>query len=120
MSELDNAVLNDVLCFLSTARSTLSHDKIIESAIGFYGVKPIREAKKTICRISETRYVARKQCDSHRNPATADIDDILKCFEKIANDNITAPKFVCSGYSALPPMGFENLAAILCALRLKR
>ena len=61
--------------------------------------------------------MARKSCSSHKDPAVANLKDILECFLKIEANNIDSPKFVAEGYLSLPPVGFQYIAPTLCSLR---
>ena len=117
MPDLKNTVLNDLLCYVSTARNALSQDNIAMNALAFYSPEAVKMAKETICKIAGEKNIVRKSCADHRNPISADLKDIYACFEKVENNNIEMPKFVAEGFSAFPPVGFENLAPILCALR---
>ena len=46
MHSLDNAYLNDILCYISTSRLSLSHEDIILNSVAFYKENAIKEAKE--------------------------------------------------------------------------
>ena len=118
MFELENAVLNDVLCFLSTSKNVLKRDAIIAQAVGYYKDSDIREAKKIIFTIVKETPIARKSCQSHPNPSVADVEDILNLFDKLDRNKFLLPNFVAGSFSALPPFtGFDYLAGVICSLR---
>ena len=120
MVDLKNTVLNNVLSYISTAKCSLSHDKVILNALAFYTSESIIKAKDIIFDICDERKIKRKACSSHPNPTEADLEDILLLFEKCEGQpvNLPLPNFVSSGYMSLPPCsGFESLASVMCSMR---
>ena len=81
MSDLKNTTLNDILWYVSSARNSLTQDKIIVNSVAFYKSELIKKSKDLICKIANERNVVRKSCQDHPNPASADMKDILVCFE---------------------------------------
>ena len=114
---LSNAVGNDVLCYISTARHTLSKDNITLNCIGFYKSDVIVKAKDVIYSICDERAVTRKACNSHPNPNVADIVDIIDLLERKEDANKMMPDFVATKFNAFPPMNFEIIAGVMCSLR---
>ena len=117
MNDLKDTVLNDVLCYISTARSSLSHDDIISNTLAFYKPESVTKAKELICKIAKEKYMVRKSCAAHPDPTSAHLKDIYDCFLKLERENITPPKFVAEGFYSFPPAGFQYLAPMVCALR---
>lgn len=116
--DIENAVVNDVLCFVSTARSSMPHDKVTLSAVAYYTEEDIKKAKDVVFEIAGDRPVNRRPCASHPNPSVADIGDILGLFEKMEQQKFLFPDFLARGYASIPPAsGFEALAAVMCSLR---
>ena len=116
-TELKDTTLNDVLCYVSTARNTLSKDQILVRACAFYKPEVVKKAKSIICFIAKEKNVVRKSCDAHPNPTFADIGDIYECLVKIENEGINCPKFVGGGFDSFPPNVAEVLSPVLCSLR---
>ena len=110
-------VIDDLLCYLSTARSTISRDNLINNAFSFYEAGPIKASKATISKIAKERIVVRRQCAEHPDPLKADLNDIITCFDKIEANDIISPKFVAQGFNAFPPAGFEYIAPVIASLR---
>lgn len=116
--DLQNTVINDVLCYISTSRAALATDSIILNTIAFYKGEIIKKAKDIYFGICKEKPITRKPCNSHPNPASADLGDILDLMEKMESKDFSTPRFVAAGYSSLPPStGFESVAAIICSLR---
>ena len=118
MFDLENTVVNDVLCYISTARASLSRDRIVLNALAFYSDVAVRRAKDMIFDICKEKSVKRKACTSHPNPIAADLEDIYLILEKMEGLKFLLPDFVAEGYVSLPPSsGFESLASVMCSLR---
>ena len=117
MPDLTDTVVNDVLCYISSASSVLTQNDLTMNALAFYKPEAVKKAKDIICGISKEKPITRKICKDHPNPTTADLKDICSCFEKIASKAISAPNFVATGFASFPPQGFELLAPTMCAFR---
>ena len=112
-----NAVKDDLLCFLSTSRDSLTKDSIVLDAVAFYRSDAILKSKEIFFKICEERLVTRKQCASHPNPSVADVTDILNLFDKVEERHFPIPDFLASNFKSLPPANFEPLASVICSLR---
>ena len=119
MPEPEEIILDDVLCFISSARNSISSNQITANAVAFFKSDLILKSKDRICSLAGYRNITRKQCSSHPNPSTADLEDILSMFEKIVSSAGSAlPKFVCSGYQAIPPISAsEAWTSVICSVR---
>lgn len=114
---LSNVLSNDVLCFISTSRHTLTKDTIIASTIGFYKPDQILQAKDTLFKVCKERPTIRKVCASHPNPNVADVADMIVLLQKMEDSNKTIPGFVASRFNSLPPLNFEVIASVICSMR---
>ena len=83
MFDLENTLVNDVLCYISTARASLSRDKFVVNALAFYSDVAVRRAKDKIFDICKEKSVKRKACSSHPNPTAVDLEDIYLILEKM-------------------------------------
>ena len=116
--EVENSVVNDVLCYLTTSRKTLSQQLIVNNTVAFYNEKAIKESKELIFKICKETSIKRKVCVSHPNPLFVDVEDILNLLIKADQKKFLLPNFLAEHYASLPPgSGFECIAAILCSLR---
>ena len=111
-----NIRLNDVLCFITTARNSLSRDIILVNAVGFYTSEAIFAAKEEIFSFSNERLVKRKMTNEQPNPAVMNVKDILTLLDKMEG-TVPIPSFVAANYNSLPPINFEPLATVLCSLK---
>ena len=106
--------INDVLCYVSTARQTLSSDTIVQNAVAFYSSEQILKAKKEVFGLAKEKPMARKACPSHPNPSTQDIKDVLDLYVMKENGNFIFPKFVAHGHNTMPPAAiFDAIVNIL-------
>ena len=117
MANVSKPVVNDLLCYVSSARDALTQDHIILNSFAHYGAELIKKAKEIICKAAGERNIVRKPCNTHPDPSMADLKDIYACFEKIEADSIACPKFLAEGYAAFPPKGFEYISPVVCSLR---
>ena len=118
VDKLSNAILSDVLCFLTSARNTLTSDQIILNATAFFKDESIIKSKEMLFEIAGERPIKRKACQSQPNPAVANLDDMLQLLEKLEDKSFQLPSFVVNNYMSLPPnAGFEGLASVMCSLR---
>ena len=111
MSEL---VLNNVLCFISSARASAPANDIISKAHAFYESAQIITAKDLIFRLINENVVRRKSDDKY----IRELKDILDAFNKAEEKSISLPTFVAMGAAALPPSsGFEVIVDIINDLK---
>jgi len=112
---VNNAVINDVLCYISTARDSLAKDVIVMNACAYYRAEKILQAKELIHNIFCEKMVTRRRSPNQPNTASIDLHDIMNIFDKY--DGNCPVKFLASSYDSLPPSGFEPMAAIISSLR---
>ena len=115
MPDLSNTVLNDVLCYISSARDSITLENLIVNCNAFYSVEAVKEAKGIISRVCNVTPITRK-ASAGKTPTPANIRDIDACFQKIEEDGLEKPSFVAKGFSSFPPNGFEHIAPMLCSL----
>ena len=116
--DIENTVINDVLCYLSTSKKALSCENVILNAVAFYKSEAIRKAKEFIFECCKEKLIVRKSCASHPNPAVADVQDILDLIDKSESNRHLLPEFVAAAFTSMPPStGFESLAMVMCSLR---
>ena len=115
--EINNAVINNVLCFIYTGRNTLSSEEIVSSAVAFYTSEKIKEAKETIFRLYKEKLISRKSCEKYPNPSVPNMMDILKLLAAREGDHQNIPTFLCDSFDAMPPRGFSSIAGLICDLR---
>ena len=103
--------INDVLCYLTTARDSLSRDNILTNVVGYYTGEAIFAAKEEIFSFSNERLVKRKMTNDHPNPAVMNVKYILTLLDKM-NGTVPFPSFMAVNYNSLPPTNFEPLATV--------
>ena len=118
MHTLENVVVNDLLCFVSTARISFTADNIVLNVVGFYKDEDIKKAKATLYQICKETPVIRKQCASQPNPSGSHTKDIIQLFDEAEREETDLPKLLASGCMSLPPStGFESYTSVVCSLR---
>ena len=60
MYSLENTVIDDVLCYITSSRNSITNDSIIVNAAGFYKPEIVRKSKELIFQICNERAIARK------------------------------------------------------------
>ena len=97
---------------------SVPQDNILLNALGFYKPEAVKAAKDVLFEFCQIVPPKRKACQSHPDPTSAHLKDILELFERKDSENFTFPKFVADGYQAFPPsVGFDALASVMCSLR---
>ena len=114
---LHNVMKDNILCYISSARHSISREQIIKNTCAFYEQKDILKSKRDLFELCKEHPIKRNSCQSHPNPIIADIADIYDLFGKVDEKNIGIPEFLASSYSAFPPSNFESIADILCSVR---
>ena len=110
MSEL---VINDILCYISTARNSKTDDSIIQCCLPFYSISRIKEAKALLFKYTSDRPKSRRGDNLQKN----EITDILDLFRKCEETNTDLPKFVSESYDSMPPTsGFELIGNTIVSL----
>ena len=115
---LENSILNNVLCYISSSRINHTNDTILTNTVAFYKSDAIKSAKELLFKICKENPTTRKSCAKHPNPSTADVGDILNLLEKTDNMNLELPSFLAGGASSMPPgAGFDAISPVMCSLR---
>ena len=107
---------NSVLCYITSARNSLSRDKIILNAVGFYSSESIYSAKEEIFGICKEHSIRRKATNEYPNPSVPNVRDILQLLDKVEG-KVSLPSFVANDYNSLPPNNIDSLLSVLCSLR---
>ena len=115
---LTNAVQDDILCFITTARESLSKERVVQNAAAFYSKEAIKKSKDALFELRKEVPPRRNASKTQPNPAIANLEDIFQLLEKIEEAGDSLPKFVAINFMSFPPsVGFETLAPIMCSLR---
>ena len=113
MPDNENYCLDNLLCFLFHARSTLSAHEVIESCLAFYNDVDVEKAKAKVydhLGVTPPNRRGPKKTRSH-------LEDILEALNKGDEDHVSWPHFVASGSYPLPPnFGFFRVADTLHTL----
>ena len=72
-TNIENAIENDILCYISSARNNLSQERLILNAVAFYDPDPIHKAKEILCKIANERFITRRASTAFPKPAAANI-----------------------------------------------
>ena len=107
MSDIKNAVINGVLCYLSSARHTLTDQAMCTICLSFYNSDKISEAKELLFKIGNETTVKRRG----EAKSKADLMDIINLLRKLDENRANVPKFVADNFCTMPPAsGFETIA----------
>ena len=105
--DINNAVINGVLCYLSSARHTLTDQAMITVCLSFYNGEKISEAKEILFKITKDSIIRRRG----ESKARADLQDIITLMRKIDEKNQDVPQFLSDSFRSMPPAsGFEAIS----------
>lgn len=110
---IKNAIVENVLCFISTSLHVLSTEEIVSSVVAFYRDEKIFEAKETLFKLRNEKLIARRGA----NPAAANVRDMIRLITSNEDEQKVLPTFLCDGFDAMPPRGFASIASKICELR---
>ena len=115
-SESENEVtpiINNVLCYMSTARHSMRSDDIIRACLVFYKEDDIIKGKDLLYEIAGERSIRRR----NENRKFNELQDILDLFKKCDDNDMKIPKFVADTYNGMPPSsGFDVVAQAIQSL----
>jgi hypothetical protein len=111
------AMIDDVLCFLQSARASLDEENIVRIAISYYTPEMILQSKERIFKTCEEELVKRRISKQHPNPIIKDIIDIIDLMTRMEGCNKELPQYVSRGYGFMPSNDFGRIADIICAIR---
>ena len=100
-------IMNNVLCYASTARHRLRADDIIRTCLMFYDDDEIIKGKDVLFNLVSERSIRRR----NENRIMHELKDILDMFKKCDESKVSLPLFVADSYNGMPPSsGFEIIA----------
>ncbi len=85
-------IIDDILCFIQTARNGLDEVCIGQMAVAYYTPEMILSAKESIFKTCEEECTKRRQTNQYRNPLTQDVEDIIDLMVKMDGKEI--PQYV--------------------------
>lgn len=107
-----NYIVNNLLCFLSTAKNDFSKDILFEQVYSFYSIDDIKESKEVLANIINKNGVTRKEPDKKRK----EVVDLFEFFDEFSNLTNNKNVFVADTYKRMPPVGLHFIAPILTHL----
>ena len=113
MPDVPNAVVNNVLCFVGSARHSYADKNTVSICEAFYSYEEIFTAKEILFSLC-SEHCTRRRGD---NRVSADLNDMLSQLRKADENSLDLPKFLCDSHSKMPPSsGFEVLSEHLVKL----
>ena len=106
-------LINNVLCYASTARHSMRHDDVVRVCLAFYKEEEILKAKDILYNLVGEKSIRRR----NENRMINEIQDLMTMLKKCDDKKIDLPKFVADSYNGLPPSsGFEVVAQSVLTL----
>lgn len=106
-------VINDILCYISSARHSMRHDDIVRTCLAFYNGDDIIKGKDLLFNIVNEKSKRRR----NDNRFLHEVQDILELMKKCDDGGKVLPPFVTDSYKGLPPSsGFEVVARHMITL----
>ena len=116
MPTVPNAVVNGVLCYISTARRSYNEAAIVSVCQSFYSYELVSEAKKVLFGLTGENVTHRRG----EGKLKADLNDIIAEFIRIDENRLQIPNFVADDYRSIPPAsGFEVISEHIVALMIE-
>ena len=100
-------IINNVLCYMSTARHSMRSDDIIRACLVFYKEDDIIKGKDLLYEIAGEISIRRR----NENRKFNELQDILDLFKKCDDNDKKIPKFVADTYNGMPPSSGFDIAA---------
>ena len=94
MHNISNAVINGVLCFVSTARESYNEQSIISMCVSFFNSDKIFEAKKYLFTLTKETPTIKRGDGKFK----ADINDIIQQLKKNEEKSVAMPKFLADSF----------------------
>ena len=108
-------VLNDVLCYITTSRASLTTDNIVTNAAAFFSQEKIHAAKQTICSHASEKVIVRRGTREESVPIL-DLKDILAMVNRCETKDIKLPTYRANTFDSLPRIGLESVAGVILSL----
>ena len=106
-------IVNNVLCYASTARHSMKTEDIIRICISFYKESDILKSKDLLCELLVKKSIRRR----NEKRLVNEMHDIMDMLSKCDDEELSLPMFVVSTHDALPPSsGFEVVASHIVEL----
>ena len=100
-------VVNNMLCYITTARHSMKSDDIVMACIAFYHPDDIIKSKDLLFDLVGERPIRRR----NENRILHEVQDAMELVKKCEEEGINIPSFVCDSYNGLPASsGFELIA----------
>ena len=105
--ECKHFVIDNVLCYSSSARHSMKNDDIVRICVAFYKECDIIKSKNLLCELIGVKPIRRR----NENRVINEMKDIMEMLMKCDDEGVTLPKFVVDRFDGLPPTsGFEVIA----------
>ena len=105
--------VDNLICYVTTARHSMKTNEIIRICITFYKETDILRSKEYLCQLVEERNI--HWCNEDR--LVNEMKDIMDIITRCDDKDKTLPKFVADSYDGLPPTsGFEVVANYIVQL----
>lgn len=95
-------IINNCLCFVSTARDTLTKDDIIDIGFAFFDEDTIKEAKEILYNIHTLKQHVLNNRRQGPNKKHSNFIDIYNMFEVAEEKKCELPIFLANGWNTMP------------------
>ena len=111
MGESPEIIINNILCFINSARDDFSKETLKDVCFSFYSHEDIKVAKQELCNLLKKDLVWRRDPEKKKK----DLADVVDFHEELTSKR-NKMKFVCSSYKGMPPVGMEMIGPLLINL----
>lgn len=111
MSLNDEVIIDNLLCFINSAKDDYPKETLKDVAFAFYSHEQIKNSKTTLYNLLKKDITWRRDPDKKRK----DLGDIIESHEELTTGR-NRWKFLCNSYKGMPPLGMEMIAPLLINL----
>ena len=107
-----NYIINNVLCFLTSARNDYAEEALFDIIHSFYSIDDIKLGKNILSDILNKEAAIRRDPSKKKK----EIMDLFQLFDEFISSKNTKDIFVSDNYKKMPPVGMQFIAPILLNL----
>ena len=108
-----NYIVNNLLCFLSSAKGDYTNEVLFDLIYSFYSLDEIKNSKELLSDILSKELSVRREPEKKKK----DLNDVLDLFSELKSSNAHRKEiFVADSYKKMPPFGLEFISPILTNL----
>ena len=111
MANAGEIVIDNLLCFLSSAQNDFSFETRLDVACAFYSHESIKASKTALTTLLQKEVVWRRDPEKKKK----DLKDVMDYMKEVTDSKMKV-KFLCNSYKGMPPVGLQFIAPMIINL----